>query len=39
MPSTCGYGRAHTDTHPLIAALRAPVDAETDRLARANPLK
>lgn len=29
-----GYGRAHTDAHPLIAALRAPVDAETERLAR-----
>ena len=29
------YGRAHTDGHPLIAALRAPVDAETARLARA----
>ncbi|MFT3972683.1 MAG: HD domain-containing protein [Amaricoccus sp.] len=28
------YGRAHTDAHPLIAALRAPVDAETERLAR-----
>jgi putative hydrolase of HD superfamily len=28
-----GYGRAHTDAHPLIAALRAPVDAETARLA------
>ncbi|PZQ52598.1 MAG: phosphohydrolase [Rhodovulum sulfidophilum] len=27
------YGRAHTDGHPLIAALRAPVDAETGRLA------
>jgi putative hydrolase of HD superfamily len=29
-----GYGRAHTDAHPLVAALRAPVDAETERLAR-----
>ncbi|TPE52287.1 HD domain-containing protein [Amaricoccus solimangrovi] len=29
-----GYGRAQTDAHPLIAALRAPVDAETERLAR-----
>ncbi|WP_299129950.1 HD domain-containing protein [uncultured Amaricoccus sp.] len=28
------YGRTHTDAHPLIAALRAPVDAETERLAR-----
>lgn len=28
-----GYGRAHTDAHPLIAALRAPIDAETERLA------
>ncbi len=28
-----GYGRQHTDSHPLIAALRAPVDAETERLA------
>ena len=28
-----GYGRAHTDAHPLTAALRAPVDAETARLA------
>jgi 5'-deoxynucleotidase YfbR-like HD superfamily hydrolase len=28
-----GYGRAHTDAHPLIAALRAPVDAKTARLA------
>jgi putative hydrolase of HD superfamily len=27
------YGRSHTDGHPLIAALRAPVDAETARLA------
>ena len=30
-----GYGRAQTDAHPLIAALRAPVDAETERLERA----
>lgn len=29
-----GYGRAHTDAHPLVAALRAPVDAETERLSR-----
>ena len=29
-----GYGRAHTDAHPLIAALRKPVDDETARLAR-----
>ncbi len=28
-----GYGRAHTDSHPLIAALRDPVDAETARRA------
>ena len=28
-----GYGRAHTDRHPLIAALRAPLDVETARLA------
>lgn len=28
-----GYGRSHTDAHPLIAALRAPVDAETERRA------
>ena len=28
-----GYGRAHTDAHPLIAALRKPVDDETARLA------
>lgn len=27
------YGRAHTDRDPLVAALRAPVDAETARLA------
>jgi putative hydrolase of HD superfamily len=27
------YGRALTDAHPLIAALRAPLDAETARLA------
>ncbi len=29
-----GYGRAHTDAHPIVAALRAPVDAETARRAR-----
>jgi putative hydrolase of HD superfamily len=29
-----GYGRRYTDAHPLIAALRAPIDAETERLAR-----
>ena len=28
-----GYGREHTDRDPLIAALRAPIDAETERLA------
>jgi putative hydrolases of HD superfamily len=28
------YGRAHTDATPLVAALRAPVDAETARRAR-----
>jgi putative hydrolases of HD superfamily len=28
-----GYGRALTDAHPLIAALREPIDAETARLA------
>lgn len=28
------YGRAHTDAHPLLAALRAPVDSETERLSR-----
>lgn len=28
-----GYGRDHTAAHPLISALRAPVDAETARLA------
>jgi putative hydrolase of HD superfamily len=27
------YGRAHTDRHPAIAALREPLDAETARLA------
>lgn len=27
------YGRAQTDSHPLIAALRDPVDAETARRA------
>jgi putative hydrolase of HD superfamily len=26
-----GYGRAQTDAHPVVAALRAPVDAETER--------
>lgn len=28
-----GYGREHTDREPLIAALRAPLDAKTARLA------
>jgi putative hydrolase of HD superfamily len=28
-----GYGREHTDAHPVTAALRAPIDAETSRLA------
>ena len=28
-----GYGQAHTRAHPLVAALRAPVDAETARRA------
>ena len=28
-----GYGKNHSAAHPLIAALRAPVDAETARLA------
>ena len=28
-----GYGRDHTDGHPVIAALRAPVDDETARRA------
>jgi putative hydrolase of HD superfamily len=28
-----GYGRRHTDGEPLVAALRAPVDAETARRA------
>lgn len=28
-----GYGRDRTDVDPLLAALRAPVDAETARLA------
>ncbi len=32
-----GYGREHTDREPLVAALRAPVDAETARLAAARP--
>lgn len=27
------YGRDHTDAHPLVRALREPVDAETARLA------
>ena len=27
------YGQAHTAAHPLIAALRAPLDAETARRA------
>lgn len=29
-----GYGREHTDAHPLIRALREPIDAETERLAK-----
>lgn len=29
-----GYGRAHTDAHPLLAGLRRLVDAETERRAR-----
>jgi putative hydrolase of HD superfamily len=28
------YGRSHTDAHPLVAALRAPVDAQTARRAK-----
>ena len=32
-----GYGQDHTAAHPLIAALRRPVDAETARLARGGP--
>jgi putative hydrolases of HD superfamily len=32
-----GYGRVHTDAHPVTAALREPVDAETARLAAAGP--
>lgn len=28
-----GYGREHTDRHPLVAALRAAVDTETARRA------
>jgi putative hydrolase of HD superfamily len=28
-----GYGRAHTDGHPVVSALREPVDAETARRA------
>jgi putative hydrolase of HD superfamily len=27
------YGQEHTGAHPLVAALRAPVDEETRRLA------
>ena len=27
------YGQAHTAAHPVVAALRAPLDAETARLA------
>lgn len=30
-----GYGRSHTDAHPLIQALRAPIDAETAARAKA----
>jgi putative hydrolase of HD superfamily len=30
-----GYGRTHTDAHPVTAALREPIDAETARLAAA----
>lgn len=29
-----GYGRQHTDAHPLIRELRRPVDRETERLSR-----
>jgi len=29
-----GYGRAHTDAHPIVAALREPIDEATARLAR-----
>jgi putative hydrolase of HD superfamily len=29
-----GYGRDRTDGHPLLSALRAPIDAETARLAQ-----
>lgn len=32
-----GYGRAHTDAHPIVAALREPVDEETERLAGQSP--
>lgn len=33
-----GYGRTHTDAHPVVAALRGPVDAETAaRAGRAWP--
>lgn len=28
-----GYGRSQTDAHPVVAALRHPIDAETARLA------
>lgn len=28
-----GYGRAETGAHPVVAALREPIDAETARLA------
>jgi putative hydrolase of HD superfamily len=28
-----GYGRGHTDGHPVVAALREPVDAQTARRA------
>ena len=30
-----GYGRDRTDAHPVVSALRVPVDAETARLAEA----
>lgn len=32
-----GYGQEHTAAHPLVAALRAPVDRETARLAGLTP--
>lgn len=32
-----GYGRAHTDAHPVVAALREPIDADTARLAGKPP--